>query len=362
MHNDHDGLKSPDEPSEAGNKDSSPIAHLSLLQHEIADLARFRAIMDCCDDVIFVIDARNGRIVDASGSACRRLGYDRDALLCLNIGDILDVAALGATDSLHTGPSGHADCVTILRGRGDIRLPAEIVFNAAKVEESSLIVAVARAVAGRRQEEEKLRAELKEKEVMLKEIHHRVKNNLQVISSLLSIQSTILADPRDATYFQESRDRIRTMALVHEKLYQSDDIAAVDFGPYVDRLTANLFRSYTGSGGRASLYVDVKDIFLGPDHAIPCGLIVNELVTNALKYAFPEGRSGTITVTMRQSDDRYELTVSDNGVGMPANFNLEETESLGLQLVNMLAHQLDGTVTMDVSQGTRFTISFRKPA
>jgi two-component sensor histidine kinase len=197
---------------------------------------------------------------------------------------------------------------------------------------------------------------------MLKEIHHRVKNNLQVISSLLSIQSTFLADPRDAQHFQESRDRIRTMALVHEKLYQSDDLVNVDFCPYVERLTANLFRSYAASGGRVNLRVDVKDVRLDADRAIPCGLIVNELVTNALKYAFPGGRNGTVTVTMRPDDDFYLLIVSDDGVGMPADFDLAETESLGLQLVNMLASQLDGTVKMDTSPGTRFEIRFRKLA
>jgi two-component sensor histidine kinase len=183
-----------------------------------------------------------------------------------------------------------------------------------------------------------------------------------VISSLLSIQSTYLADPRDASNFQESRDRIRTMALVHEKLYQSNDLASVDFGPYVERLATNLFRSYTGSGGRIGLHIDIKDVSLDADRAVPCGLIVNELVTNALKYAFPDGRSGTVTVAMQQDNDQIRLIVSDDGVGMRADFDLAETESLGIQLVNMLTNQLDGTVTMDVAQGTRFTICFKKPS
>jgi two-component sensor histidine kinase len=241
-----------------------------------------------------------------------------------------------------------------------VKIPCEIVISPALIEGRSIAVAVARDISGRRKEEEQLRTSLHEKEIMLKEIHHRVKNNLQVISSLLSIQSTYLADPRDAQNFQESRDRIRTMALVHEKLYQSDDLANIDFGPYVERLTANLFRSYTGSGGRVSLHVDVKDIRLDADRAIPCGLIINELVTNALKYAFPGGRNGIVVVAMRQDDDQIELTVSDDGVGIPEGFDLAETESLGLQLVNMLANQLDGKVSLSSSPGTKFTITFKK--
>jgi two-component sensor histidine kinase len=252
--------------------------------------------------------------------------------------------------------------MTTMRGRGDIRIHCEIVISAARLEGRAVAVAIARDMADRRHDETRLRASLQEKEVMLKEIHHRVKNNLQVISSLLSIQSTYLADPRDAQNFQESRDRIRTMALVHEKLYQSNDLASVDFGPYVERLATNLFRSYTGSGSRVNLHIDVKDICLDADQAVPCGLIVNELVTNALKYAFPGGRNGTVTVAVRQDNDHYMLIVSDDGIGMRADFDMAETESLGLQLVNMLASQLDGTVAMDVSSGTKFTIRFRKPA
>jgi PAS domain S-box-containing protein len=336
------------------------VAHLLELQHEITDLVHFRAIMEYSDDAIFLLDTESGRIIDVSGSACRWLGLDRDTLRSKRIGDVLEDSAKCVPGSPKNGHIDHLDCVTVMHGSGDVKIPVEIVITAAQLEDRAVAVAIARDLRERRREEERLRALLHEKEVMLKEVHHRVKNNLQVISSLLSIQSTYLADPRDARNFQESRDRIRTMALVHEKLYQSDDLAAIDFGPYVERLTTNLFRSYTGSGGRVDLHVDVKDIRLDADHAIPCGLIVNELVTNALKYAFPGSRNGIVTVTMRQDSDNYELVVSDNGVGIPAGFNLAETESLGLQLVNMLANQLDGHVSLEMSNGTKFTITFKK--
>jgi PAS domain S-box-containing protein len=355
MRSDRDG---PPQHAKDTGEDISPLAHLSLLQHEIADLARFRAIMDCCDDAIFIIDADNGRIIDVSGSACRRLEYDREALLRMCIGDLLEENAHFVPGSPEDGQVDHRDCVTSMRSSNGVKIPCEIVISATRLEGRAIAVAIARDMTERRQREEQLRTALQEKEIMLKEIHHRVKNNLQVISSLLSIQSTYLADPRDAQNFQESRDRIKTMALVHEKLYQSDDLASVDFGPYVERLAANLFRSYAGSGGRVSLRVEVKDVFLDADRAIPCGLIVNELVTNALKYAFPDGRNGNVTVAMHHDDDQYLLIVSDDGIGMRADFDLAETESLGLQLVNMLSNQLGGKVSMDVSQGTRFTVTF----
>jgi PAS domain S-box-containing protein len=362
MSHDRDSRQPPGEEAGTPGDDASPVAHLSKLQHEISDLAQFRAIMDCCDDAIFIIDADNGCIRDVSGSACRRLGYDRDALLDMSIGDLLEEGAHCAPGSPQDGDVAHLDCTTVMRCRDGANIPCEIVISAAQLEGRAVAVAIARDMTDRRQEEARLRASLREKEVMLKEIHHRVKNNLQVISSLLSIQSTYLADPRDASNFQESRDRIRTMALVHEKLYQSNDLASVDFGPYVERLATNLFRSYTGSGGRIGLHIDIKDVSLDADRAVPCGLIVNELVTNALKYAFPDGRSGTVTVAMQQDNDQIRLIVSDDGVGMRADFDLAETESLGIQLVNMLTNQLDGTVTMDVAQGTRFTICFKKPS
>jgi two-component sensor histidine kinase len=182
-----------------------------------------------------------------------------------------------------------------------------------------------------------------------------------VISSLLSIQSRYLADPRDAKLFQESQDRVKSMALVHEKLYQSSDLASIDFSSYIERLVTNLFRSYSGNNGNVNLHMDIRDIFLNVDTAVPCGLIVNELVTNALKYAFPGARDGTVTVAMYRESEDIILEVSDDGVGMPSGFDIAKSESLGLQLVNMLVGQIDGTIITDLSKGTRYVIRFRNP-
>jgi PAS domain S-box-containing protein len=200
-----------------------------------------------------------------------------------------------------------------------------------------------------------LQASVAEKELMLKEIHHRVKNNLQIISSLLSLQSSAISDPTDIALFGESVDRIRSMALIHDRLYKSPDLAGIEFREYIESLVTSLFHSY----GRRSINfrTDVQDVRLSIDTAIPFGLIINELVTNALKHAFPEGREGEIKVSLTPCDDGgVRLSVADSGIGMPDQIDLEKTTSLGLQLVSILTHQLMGTIEIQRGGGTTFSI------
>jgi two-component sensor histidine kinase len=205
---------------------------------------------------------------------------------------------------------------------------------------------------------EQVKVSLNEKEVLLKEIHHRVKNNLQVISSLLSLQGDYAGDEASAKLFGESQDRIRAMALVHEKLYQSKDLARVDFAEYVRSLTQYLLQSHRADTSSIALEIDAEVIQLSLDAAIPCGLIVNELVSNALKHAFPAGTTGEVRVTLRSEGDTVKLSVRDNGVGLPDDLDLGYTETLGLQLVNSLVRQLDGTMTVDGKDGTECVIAF----
>ncbi len=205
---------------------------------------------------------------------------------------------------------------------------------------------------------EKLTASLKEKEVLLKEIHHRVKNNLQVLSSMLRLQAGYIKDPQALELFEESQNRVRTMALIHEKLYQSQDLARIDFADYLRNLTNHLVRSYNGPK-EVALKVDVGEVHLTVETGIPCGLIVNELVSNALKHAFPGDRSGQIIVSLQRCDGTYVLSVKDDGVGFPKDVDFRNTPSLGLQLVNTLATQLDGTVALIANgAGTEFRIEF----
>jgi len=221
------------------------------------------------------------------------------------------------------------------------------------------------AVALQRQHSEaQLQDSLREKEVMLQEIHHRVKNNLQIVSSLLNLQAEQAQDPRIAEMLRDSQNRVRSMAYIHERLYRSPDLAQVNFADYARALTSHLLNSYqSADSGAVSVRVDIgEDARLSVDTAIPCGLIVNELVSNALKHAFPPGwkTPGLITIAMRQTPNGYALSVRDNGVGLPMDVDLRRARSLGLELVAILAQQLGGALEIDRQAGTAFTITFAR--
>ena len=208
--------------------------------------------------------------------------------------------------------------------------------------------------------EEQLRASLGEKEILLKEIHHRVKNNLQIIYSLLSLQSDHILDERTLELFNDSKHRVRSMALIHEKLYLSADLARIGFGEYIHALTSDLLSSYSLSPAVVDLKTHISDVHLSVDTAIPCGLLVNELFTNCLKYAFSDGQEGEINIELQKNGgEEFSLVIGDNGIGLPEEMDFRNTESLGLQLVNSLAAQLNGAVELDSTHGMVSTVTFR---
>lgn len=206
----------------------------------------------------------------------------------------------------------------------------------------------------------KIKASLREKEVLLNEIHHRVKNNLQIVSGLLQLQVGNAKDEQTVRMFNESQLQIRTMALVHEKLYQNENMSMVDFGDFVKSITENLFQFYPNSLGRIVFTVEIEDIFMSIDKAIPCGLIINELISNSFKYGFPEESAGEIGVRLISTGQKgFELTVYDTGMGIPDNVDYRHTETLGLHLVTILTEdQLQGQIELDTSEGTKFRIQF----
>jgi PAS domain S-box-containing protein len=207
--------------------------------------------------------------------------------------------------------------------------------------------------------EERIRASLREKESMLKEIHHRVKNNLQVISSLLSLQSISVTHPAATAVLAESQNRVRAMALVHETLYRSEDLAQVDLSKYLAELCGYLLRTYGIDSDRIKLVMNMSSVPVSLDKSIPCGLIVNEIVSNSLKYAFPGTRSGRVTVKLdSEADGRIAIILADDGIGLPNDFDIARNQSLGLQLVGMLTQQLGGHLTVERNGGTQFTIRF----
>ena len=204
----------------------------------------------------------------------------------------------------------------------------------------------------------KLRKLLNEKEVLLKEVHHRVKNNLQVISSILNLQSSYVKDQMTLDILRESQNRIKAMSFIHESLYRSDDFSYVNFSSYINSLSSNLVQTYIIKHANIDLELDLGDVNLNLDQAIPCGLIINELVSNSIKYAFPFNRKGKIRIELIKEGNKINLKVSDNGVGLPDNLDVENTDTLGLQLVYTLVSQLDGDIQMITKKGTTFLFNF----
>ncbi len=216
-------------------------------------------------------------------------------------------------------------------------------------------------IVERRQAENALTMSLREKEVLLREIHHRVKNNMQVISSLLKLQSESVKDEKYVQFFKESQNRIRSMSLVHEKLYLSENMAEIDFKEYIREMVNSLLYSYGVGPSNIAVNMDIENISLEIETAVPLGLVINELVSNSIKHAFSEDRKGKIKITLFTiAENEFELTVKDNGKGIPKDLDFRKTESLGLQLVTDLAElQLEGKISLNRTDGTEFQIRFK---
>ena len=216
-------------------------------------------------------------------------------------------------------------------------------------------------ITEKKQSEDKIKQSLQEKEVLLKEVHHRVKNNLQVISSILNLQSSYVKDESTLNILKESQNRIKSMSFIHESLYQTKDFSSINFSEYTSSLVHNLIHSYSNIDHEIKLNLDIQLIFLNLDLAIPCGLIINEIISNTLKYAFTgKSQNAEITLKMRTEGENIKLIIGDNGIGLPQHINYRNTESLGLQLVVTLTDQLNGVIDIDTKKGTMYTIVFKQ--
>ncbi|MCB9205096.1 MAG: PAS domain S-box protein, partial [Flavobacteriales bacterium] len=251
---------------------------------------------------------------------------------------------------------------TYVRKNGEL-LSANVTVSLVRDsnESPNYFVAVFEDITDRKEYEKQLEESIKEKEVLLKEVHHRVKNNMQVISSILNLQSSYIEDETALGILRESQDRIKSMSFVHESLYQSKTLSEVNFAEYIQNITRNLYHSYSRPEGGIGLNFELENIYLNLDTSIPCGLIINEVVSNSLKYAFAGREKGVIEVVFSKlSDGKLKLIISDDGIGLPDNFDIENAESLGLQLVTTLVTQVSGELEIDNSNGTRFTIVFKE--
>ena len=210
--------------------------------------------------------------------------------------------------------------------------------------------------------ESQILTSLKEKDILLKEIHHRVKNNLQIIISLLNLQSGYIKDEHTLKTVKDGQNRVRAMALVHEKFYQSDEIGTIDFKEYAEKVCYYLRQSYLGAESKVNINIQSDQVALDMDTAMPCGLLITEIVSNSMKYAFPQNRAGEIFIRIRKEEEnKIVIQISDNGVGMPTEVSIDKSESMGLQLINALTNQLDGNLEVQRDRGTQFSITFTYP-
>ncbi len=323
-------------------------------------------ILDIADDAIISVDQAQ-RIIMFNQGAEKTFGYTADEALGQPL-NILMPDRYADGHRQHVPDFGKSPIAArrmgeregiVGRRKDGTEFPAEASISKVDIEGIRIYTVILRDMTQHRQAEERIKASLREKEVLLKEIHHRVKNNLQVVSSLLNLQSRGIHDERTRQKFKESQNRVQSMALIHEQLYQTSKLSLIDYPAYIRQLSAHLFRSYHVSTTRIDLRTRIDDVRLSVDVAVPCGLIINELVSNSLKYAFPDGRGGEIRIELRRSgDDEVTLTVADDGVGLPEEVGFWDTKTLGLRLVGTLARQLDGNVEVDRSGGTAIRISF----
>ena len=309
-----------------------------------------------------------------------RLGYDVEDFTSNRIlyGDIVhpdDLEKMAAELKMHveTGCADYTSEYRILTKSGEVRWVDErTVIQRSSTGEVHLQGIILDITEHKKAEDALLQME----EIRKKEIHHRIKNNLQVISTLLYLESGNFTDENVIEAFRDSQHRVKSMALVHEKLYQSEDMVSVDFADYIKNLSNYLFQSYSLDNAKVSLKLDVEKVFLGMDTAVPLGIIINELVSNSLKHAFTREKEGEIYIelhragsenrrkktglsgTARNKEDKLTLIVRDNGRGFPEKLDFRNTTSLGLQLVTTLVDQIEGDIELDSSRGTGFKISF----
>jgi PAS domain S-box-containing protein len=316
---------------------------------------------DAVPDLITILDT-NFQVLRANKAMADKLGVDPEetvGLTCYRAVHGLDAppSFCPYTKLLEDGQE-HTKEFHEDRIGGDFMVSVSPLYDS----EGKLMgsVHVARDITDRKQAEEKIKRSLKEKEVLLSEIHHRVKNNMQIISSLLNLQSEYVVDDEAVNVLQASQDRVKAMATIYEKLSKSQDLSRIKFAEYIQSLVQGLFYAHTIKKGQINPIIEIEDIMLNIETALPCGLIISELISNSLKHAFPEGKKGKVCVSLKVHDNEYVLKISDDGIRFPEDIDFKNTDSLGLKLVNILVRQINGEITLDRNQGTEFKITFKE--
>jgi PAS domain S-box-containing protein len=327
----------------------------------------FRRVVEWAPSAMVLVDAM-GKIVLVNAETERVFGYPRSELVGRPVDQLVPERFSENHASFRGGfianpaprPMGSGRDLFARRADGS-EFPVEIGLNPIEAEGRVLVLASIVDITERQRAQQRIENALEEKTILLNELHHRVKNNLQMISSLLNLQAANSDDRHLREALDECQNRVRAMGLAHQLLYEHKDLSRIDLAEYLRRLSQLLLSAYRASGGRVALNMVVppEPHYIGLEKAIPCGLAVNELVTNSFKHAFPGERRGVITVALAALDgSRVMLSVGDDGVGLPPDFDLAAAKSLGLRLLPLLADQLHGTLSVDKGTGALFSLRF----
>jgi PAS domain S-box-containing protein len=326
---------------------------------------RYRRLFETAQDGILILDAETGQIVEVNPFLIAFLGFSREQFLGKKIWEIglfKDIVANKDNfEELQQKESIRYENLPLETADGR-NIAVEFVSNVYMVNDKKVIQCNIRDITERKKLADLIKASLAEKETLLREIHHRVKNNLQIITSVLNLQIRKLDDPKTIETLRDSQNRVMSMALVHEHLYKGKDFTHIDLGGYIRALGAGLFQSYEAANEGIRFDLNIRDIFVDINSAIPLGLISNELITNSIKYAFKGKKDGKLSITATEDPHTLTYIVADNGVGIPEGITLENQTTLGLRLIQMLTSQLHGTVVIDRTGGTKFVFTIPRVA
>jgi PAS domain S-box-containing protein len=335
----------------------------SLTRNMKIQEVRYHGVFDYSETGILLADAKKDdhTVIEVNGKVLSILGFDSDTITGKPLSMVIPEPISRHLLMDQIQKDGQPMIAEFILTRQDgTTIP--VLISCSQMPDDIVILNIM-DISDRKKSEDQLQRSLEEKEILLREVHHRVKNNMQVISGLIELQSAQITDPETHRLLQESYERIKAMALIHESLYRSKDIARIDFSIYLDKLITYLLSSYGRTRDEISVDIQLQVIHMNMDIAVPCGLIANELIANSLKHGFPGGRCGTISVRLANSGETgCEFMVSDDGVGFPPGLDFRSTTSFGLQIINGLTtHQMQGTVELLRENGTTFIIRFPCP-
>ncbi|MCO6430523.1 MAG: PAS domain S-box protein [Deltaproteobacteria bacterium] len=353
------------------NHKTSLVDGFSIIVRDVTDRKRqeerFRIAVEAAPNAMLLVNPE-GKIVLANAQSSHLFGYSNRELMGADFEMLIPGGALQGVEGEENSLNGHKTGSTrkdysAVRKNGR-SFPVEVGHTPIETSEGSMVISAVVDMTSHREAQERIQSSLEQKELLLKEVHHRVKNNLQVISSLLKIQSGYLSDPQAKAVLRESEDRVRSMALVHERLYRSAELNRVEFKSYVEQLANELRRTYCLNEAALTLDMELDEIDLNIEKAIPCGLILNELISNALKHAFRgfgEEYKRRVKISVKRASSprmAFEMTVADNGRGLPDYVDLQHPKSMGLRVVRTLCEQLKGTLEVTRENGTVFRLNF----